>query len=67
MQFYVSARGQVIADTLCRFDKVQIPANAFVEERATVSDYYCTFDLISMTLATLWTVLSQLISISIFL
>lgn len=40
MQFYVSARGQVTADTLCRFDEVQIPADAFVEERATVSDLY---------------------------
>lgn len=43
MQLYVSRRGQVTADTLCEFDKVLVPEDAFVEESATVSNYQFNF------------------------
>ena len=39
MRFNVSSRGQVTADTLCQFDKILVPDDAFVTQRATVSNY----------------------------
>ena len=43
MRFYVSNRGQVTADTLCQFDKILVPEDAFVSQRATVSNYQFNF------------------------
>ena len=37
MRFAVSARGDVTAKTLCRFDKVVVPESALVGQSARVS------------------------------